>query len=302
MWSVRRVLMGGERGQLKHIKGHQAPPERPLKDIVDDMQAQIAVLESSQARPDIHATVAKLFNELSWSARILSFCLAELMTLLYRYLREDKEAVDSAIIPLLADYVFRYRDGAKEVAKIDKWMGEGTYRYTDLDRPVVKMPRLTKEEQEMFGSQDNENADCSQSVQTHETEDVISHAEAEDDDDDETEGLESAEQESENSEDNDDGDRDETESANNENAASSVSVEAAGSEGIDETGSIDAQDAMDESAPALENHHVGVNCDGCGQEDIAGTRYKCKQCADCKLRFDVKVTGLRSLTLIGLLR
>jgi hypothetical protein len=65
--------MGFSQCQLKPIKAHQAPPERPLKSIVDDLQAQIVVLESSQATPDIHATIAKLFKELSWSAQILSF-------------------------------------------------------------------------------------------------------------------------------------------------------------------------------------------------------------------------------------
>jgi hypothetical protein len=226
--------------------------------------------------------------------------LAELINLLYRYPREDKEAVDAAMIPLLADYVFRYPDGAKEVAKIDKWMGEGTYRYTDLERPVVKMPRLTKEEQEVFGSQDNENTDGSQSDQSQETEDAIVHDEAGDADGSDTEGADLLEQESEHSEDG--GNGDELDSANDEGASSRASVAAAESEGIDETGSIDAQETMNESAPALENHHVGVNCDGCGQEDIAGTRHKCKQCANCKLRFDVKATVLRSLTLVGLLR
>lgn len=204
------------------------------------------------------------------------------------------------MIPLLADYVFRYRDGAKEVAKIDKWMGEGTYRYTDLERPVVKMPRLTKEEQKVFGSQDNANTDGSQSDQSQETEDFIVHDEAGDANGSDTEDADLAKQESEHFEDGDD--EDGLDSANDEDASSSASVAAAESEGIYETGSIDAQETMNESAPALENHHVGVNCDGCGQEDIAGTRYKCKQCADCKLRFDVKATVLKSLTLIGLLR
>jgi hypothetical protein len=56
------------------VECHQAPPERPLKDIVDDLQAQIAVLEISQAQPDIHATIAKLFNELCWSVPVRSAC------------------------------------------------------------------------------------------------------------------------------------------------------------------------------------------------------------------------------------
>lgn len=204
------------------------------------------------------------------------------------------------MIPLLADYVFRYRDGAKEVAKIDKWMGEGSYRYTDLERPVVKMPRLTKEEQKVFGSQDNANTDGSQSDQSQETEDAIVHDEAGDANGSDTEDADLAKQESEHSEDGDN--EDGLDSANDEDASSSASVAAAESEGLDETGSIDAQETINESAPALETHHVGVSCDGCGQEDIAGARYKCKQCADCKLRFDVKATVLKSLALVALLR
>lgn len=211
------------------------------------------------------------------------------MDFLCRYRREDKDAVDAAMIPLLADYVFRYRDGAKEVAKIDKWMGEGTSRYTDLERPVVKMSRLTKEEQKVFGSQDSANTDGSQSDRNQETEDAIVHDKEGDADGSDTEDADLSEQESEHSEDGDN--EDELDSANDEDASSSASVAATEFETIAETGSIDAQDTINESAPALKDYHVGVNCDGCGQEDIAGIRYKCKQCTDCKFRFDVKAVA-----------